>query len=435
MFMLKKSWLVAIIDAALVNLCIVSVFSVRFLGSVPQRNLLAYKHTFIYLTVAFAVLFYIQGLYDNDENDDGVAIIFKVIPAVTSGAITLMALTFISRAFAFPRTVIAISYLVMLVLFIMWHLFVHQRFLLSLPVKKFVVYGGEERIEHLKKCIEDEGRRFEFLGEVPELTPDALEEMLASGRADSVIIADDVSQSHELAFDLFLKYPNVSFFLLPQVADIIVGARHQTVIGDAPLIALGRRATVSRFFLIKRSMDIFTALVGLVCLSPFLLLVAIAIKLTSRGPVFYSQPRVGFHGRPFQILKLRTMIKNAEEPTGPMLATDNDPRVIPVGRILRRLKIDEIPQLINVLRGEMSLVGPRPERPEFVAQFEEAYPAYTHRKQVLPGITGLAQVNGRYETDPSLKLKYDLIYIYNYKPRMDVAILYQTFQYIMRSNL
>ncbi|MFA6448936.1 MAG: sugar transferase [bacterium] len=433
--MLKKSWLVAIIDAVLVNLCIVSVFSVRFSGSVPARNMVAYKNTFFYITAAFALVFYLQGLYDNDENDDGVAIIFKAISAVTFGTVSLMALTFVNRAFAFPRTVIAISYVVMIALFGIWHLFVHQRFLLSLPGRRLVVFGGSDRADHLEKCINNEGRRFKFIGAVPDGDTNALEELLGSGRAESVIIADDVPRSHELAFELFIKYPEVSFYLLPRVADIIVGARHQTVIGDAPLIALGRRAAVGRFFMVKRAMDFSASFLGLIILSPLFLLVALAIKLTSRGPVFYSQPRIGFHGRAFQIIKFRTMIENAEEPTGPTLSNESDPRVTPVGRILRRLKIDELPQMINVLRGEMSLVGPRPERPEFVQRFEEAYPAYTHRKQALPGITGLAQINGRYETDPSLKLKYDLIYIYNYRPRMDIAILYQTFQFVMRENI
>jgi exopolysaccharide biosynthesis polyprenyl glycosylphosphotransferase len=433
--MFRKSWLIAIIDAALVNLCIVSVFSIRFLGSVPKRNLIAYKSTWIYITAAFALLFYLYGLYDSDENDDGVAVFFKALSAVTLGTVSLMALTFVSRAFAFPRTVVMISYAVMVLLFGIWHIFVHQRRLLSLPKKRFVVLGGAERAEHIRKCIMQYPRRFEFCCAVPADRPEDLAGRLDASQADAVIVADDVERGHEIAFDLFLKHPGVSFYLLPRVADIIIGARHETVIGDVPLIALGSRTMVGRFYLIKRAMDLFVSFFGLVCASPLLLLVAAAIKLTSRGPVFYVQPRVGLGGRLFNILKFRTMIKNAEEPTGPALSNNEDPRVTPVGRVLRRIKIDEYPQIINVLKGEMSLVGPRPERPEFVEQFEKTYPAYTHRKQVLPGITGLAQVNGRYETDPSLKLKYDLTYIYNYKPRMDLAIIYQTFQFIMRENI
>jgi len=432
--MLKKAWFVAMIDSVLVNLCIVSVFSIRFQGSVPLRNLRAYQSTWIYITAAFLLFFYLQGLYDNDENDDGISIFFKVLSSVTIGTVCLMALTFISRAFAFPRTVIMISYAVMLALFGLWHVFVHRRFLGGLPMKKCVIYGGPDRLEHLEKCVKQEPR-YEFVASAPAGSPEKLEGILVEGSANTVIIADDVPQAQELAFDLFLKHPGISFFVMPRVADIIAGSQHRKVVGDVPLILLGHSAIYGRFNLIKRAMDFSVAIAGTACLLPFFILVAVAIKLTSRGPVFYTQPRVGRAGIPFQIIKFRTMVENAEEYTGPMLSDQNDSRVTPLGRLLRRLKIDEFPQLINILKGDMSLVGPRPERPEFVEKFERAYPAYTHRKQALPGITGLAQVNGRYETDPSLKLKYDLIYIYNYRPRMDITILYQTIQFILRVNI
>ncbi len=432
--MLKKAWFIAVIDSVLVNLCIVSVFSIRFQGSVPLRNLRAYQNTWIYITAAFVLFFYLQGLYDNDENDDGISIFFKVLSSVTIGTVCLMALTFISRAFAFPRTVVMISYVVMLTLFGLWHVFVHRSFLGGLPLRRCAVYGGPDRLEHLEKCVKQEPR-CEFVASAPSGSPEKLEDILAEGAVNTVIIADDVPHGHELAFDLFLKHPEKSFFIMPRVADIIAGSQHRKVLGDVPLMLLGRSGIYGRFNLIKRAMDFSAAIAGTACLAPFFILVALAIKLTSRGPVFYSQPRVGRVGKPFQILKFRTMIENAEEYTGPMLSNQNDSRVTPVGRLLRRLKIDEFPQLLNILKGDMSLVGPRPERPEFVEKFERAYPAYTHRKQALPGITGLAQVNGRYETDPSLKLKYDLIYIYNYRPRMDIAILYQTFQFILRVNI
>jgi lipopolysaccharide/colanic/teichoic acid biosynthesis glycosyltransferase len=128
------------------------------------------------------------------------------------------------------------------------------------------------------------------------------------------------------------------------------------------------------------------------------------------------------------------MAVGAEEDTGPALCEEDDPRVTRAGRVLRNLKIDELPQLINVLKGEMSVVGPRPERPEFVAEFEARHPAYANRKLALPGMTGLAQVYGRYETDAAMKLKYDLIYIYNYSPGLDVKIMYRTAQFILREN-
>lgn len=433
--MLKRQWLAAITDAALVNFCIVAVFSIRFLGSVPERNITAYHNTWFYITAIFILLFYLQGIYDNDENDDGIAIFFKVLSGVTFGTVSLMALTFISRDFAFPRTVILISYCVMATLFGAWHVFIHNRFLRGLPRRRVVIFGGEWRSGHLKNCIEAERGRYEFRAAVASDRQEELRRALTNGDADCVIITDGVPRAHEIAFDLFAGFPDVLIFLMPNESDIIVGATHQTVIGDVPLIALSRKTIIGRYYLIKRFIDISVAAAGLLCLAPFFLLVAAAIGLTSKGPVFYSQERVGRGGRIFRILKFRTMVVGAEEPTGPVLSNEVDPRVTKVGRLLRRLKIDEAPQLWNVLEGDMSLVGPRPERENFVREFEAEFPAYVFRKQVLPGITGLAQVNGRYETDPSLKLKYDLIYIYNYRPWKDIAIIYQTLQFVLRSNI
>jgi exopolysaccharide biosynthesis polyprenyl glycosylphosphotransferase len=433
--MLKRPLLVAIVDAVLVNLCIVSVFSIRFLGSVPKRNITAYQHTWYYITAVFILLFYLQGIYDNDENDDGIAIFFKVFSGVTFGTVSLMALTFVSRDFAFPRTVIMISYILMVVLFGLWHVFLHSRFIAGFPKRRVVLFGGTGRLDHLEKCIGMESSRYEFRGSIPGDQPEELRTMLSTGGADCIVIADDVPGGHELAFDLFLKYPNATIFLMPKVSDIIVGAMHQTVIWDVPLIAFSRRNIIGRYYLIKRVMDIAVSFFGLLILSPVFALVAAAIKLTSAGPVFYLQGRVGRWGGLFRIIKFRTMILGAEEPTGPVLSNEADPRVTGMGQVLRRLKIDEMPQLINVLKGEMSLVGPRPERENFVQLFEKEFPAYVFRKQVLPGMTGLAQVCGRYETDPSLKLKFDLIYIYNYRPWKDIAIIYQTFQFVLRENI
>jgi len=169
----------------------------------------------------------------------------------------------------------------------------------------------------------------------------------------------------------------------------------------------------------------------LAVLLPVSLAVALAVKFTSPGPVIYKQTRVGRHGKEFNILKFRTMIADAERIVGPVLAGVNDPRITKVGRFLRKTRLDEIPQLINVLRGEMSLVGPRPERPHFVAQFCESFPVYRERLVVKPGLTGLAQVNGAYDTSAENKLKYDLAYIYNQSLWLDLLILLETVKVVL----
>jgi len=176
-------------------------------------------------------------------------------------------------------------------------------------------------------------------------------------------------------------------------------------------------------------LDIFISLILLVIASPLIITAMIAIKLNSPGPAFYLQERCGLNGKPFRIIKFRSMYVDAEKHTGPVWSVKDDPRVTPVGRIIRKIRIDELPQMINVLKGEMSLIGPRPERPFFVEKLSEEIPYYKRRLRVKPGITGWAQVKHKYDEsveDVKEKLKFDLFYIENMSIRMDLKILLRT---------
>ncbi|HOC93660.1 MAG TPA: exopolysaccharide biosynthesis polyprenyl glycosylphosphotransferase [bacterium] len=431
---MTRPWVSALFDAALVNVCIVAVFAARFLGDVPERNIVAYRQTWFYITAIFVAVFYLQGLYDNDESDDAISIFFKAMSGVALATVCVMALTFLSRAFAFPRTVIMMSAFVQLVAVSVVHIRTHRAHLRTLPARKTVVFGGDAKREHIEGCVVGSrwGRFVLWEGEAARSEGD-VRAALGAG-ADCAIVSDDAPRARDFAFELALSFPRAVIYLVPDVADIAAGARHHIVIGDVPLTSPSRPSVSGRFSLIKRAMDAVVAGVALVALAPVMAVAAAAVIATSRGPVFYSQERVGRGGRMFRILKFRTMAVGAEEETGPALCGEDDPRVTRAGRVLRNLKIDELPQLINVLKGEMSVVGPRPERPEFVAEFEAGLPAYANRKLALPGMTGLAQVYGRYETDAAMKLKYDLIYIYNYSPGLDVKIMYRTAQHILREN-
>lgn len=172
--------------------------------------------------------------------------------------------------------------------------------------------------------------------------------------------------------------------------------------------------------------DIFISFILLIITSPIMLISAILIKVTSKGPIFYKQVRITKGQKEFEIFKFRSMRIDAEDLSGPVLAQAEDPRVTTVGKYLRSLRIDELPQLFNVLKGDMSLIGPRPERPFFVDQFKEQNPYYYLRHTVRAGITGYAQVYGKYTTDFNSKLKFDLLYIKNYSLMMDIQILFQT---------
>jgi lipopolysaccharide/colanic/teichoic acid biosynthesis glycosyltransferase len=180
---------------------------------------------------------------------------------------------------------------------------------------------------------------------------------------------------------------------------------------------------------VRRVLDFSGALLLLVLTGPMLVLAALAVRLSSRGPAFYTQIRTGRGGRPFTIYKIRTMVDNCESITGPRWTIPGDPRITPLGWFLRRTHLDELPQLCNVLRGDMSLIGPRPERPEFVAKLERAIPGYAGRHDVLPGITGLAQVQLPPDTDIESvrkKLQYDLYYVRRCSLALDIRIAVAT---------
>ncbi|MBA4602995.1 sugar transferase [Thermoactinomyces mirandus] len=193
----------------------------------------------------------------------------------------------------------------------------------------------------------------------------------------------------------------------------------------------GRTYSFYPFF--KRSFEIVFSIALLLFTLPVLVLTMIAIKLESPGSVFYKQERVGLNGKKFNIIKLRSMRSDAEK-NGPQWASRNDPRVTRVGKFIRKTRIDELPQLINILRGDMSLIGPRPERPVFTEQFDKEIPGFKKRLLVKPGLTGWAQVNGGYEATPAEKFEMDMYYIQNQSFKIDMQILLRTVWVVVSGN-
>ncbi len=180
----------------------------------------------------------------------------------------------------------------------------------------------------------------------------------------------------------------------------------------------------------KRVFDVVLSSIGLIVAIPLMVIIGIAIKLDTKGPIFYCQERVGKNGKVYTLYKLRSMHENAEE-NGAQWAEEDDPRVTKVGKFIRRTRLDELPQLFNVLKGDMSLVGPRPERPIFTYQFNEQIPGFINRLQVKPGLTGWAQVNGGYKLTPAEKLEYDLYYIENRTIWLDIKIMLKTIMVVL----
>lgn len=217
-------------------------------------------------------------------------------------------------------------------------------------------------------------------------------------------------------------------YVVPHLVEISLINAKLMQLEDTPSLMIPTLGLSAEQAFVKRIFDITVSFLGLIIVSPVLIIVAILIKLTSKGPALYKQERRTQDNKSFMLLKFRTMRVNAEADTGPVLSVENDPRVTPIGRILRKTRIDELPQLINVLKGEMSLVGPRPERPFFVKQFINDLPEYSYRFAVKSGITGYAQIFGNYSTSPEDKLRYDLMYIRNYSLLLDIKLILQTFR-------
>jgi exopolysaccharide biosynthesis polyprenyl glycosylphosphotransferase len=211
----------------------------------------------------------------------------------------------------------------------------------------------------------------------------------------------------------------------------MIGRLRFRIVGDLPLLEARVRPLAGAAALLKRAFDVAASAGMLLVATPVLGLAALLVATTSPGGVFYRQTRVGLDGRLFELWKLRTMRHGAEVETGAVLAAPDDPRVTVIGRTLRAMRIDEIPQLWNVLLGDMSLVGPRPERPEFAERLARSVSGYTLRHAARPGLTGLAQVSGEYSTEPEIKLRYDLAYLNNWSFGLDLAILLRTLPVVL----
>lgn len=242
---------------------------------------------------------------------------------------------------------------------------------------------------------------------------------------DGVIVGD--MPSHER--NLIVKYcfaNNIRTYSVPKISDILLRSSVELNLFDSPLLLSRNRGLQIEQEFAKRLVDIIGSLIGIVLTVPFFAIIAICIKMTDGGPIIYRQTRLTKNGKEFEIFKFRTMIQDAEKNGVPRLAAEGDPRILPIGRVLRRTRLDELPQIYNILKGDMSLVGPRPERPELAKELTEEIPEFPYRLQVKAGLTGYAQVYGKYNTTAYDKLKLDLTYIRNYSLLLDLKLIFMT---------
>ena len=272
-----------------------------------------------------------------------------------------------------------------------------------------------------------------ILGEESELN-----QILKNENVNDVIIALDQPNSERIMSSIVkANGAPISIKILPDMYEVVTGLARTNQLVGVPLIDINLNLDTFYSQRLKRLIDIIIGSVGLLICIPFWFLISILIKIDSHGPVFYRQERMGKNGKIFYINKFRSMVSNAEAKTGPVWAATQDERITTIGRLLRRFHFDETPQLINILKGDMSVVGPRPERPYFVEKLKQTYPFYSRRFKIRPGVTGWSQINQPFDVnvkDVHQKLKYDFFYIENMSLRLDINILLKTILVVVRGQ-
>lgn len=408
-----------------------------------------YVWAFPIVALVFVYVFKTSHLYRTRQGFSIFSEIGKVVRAVSLAFFILMALNFLYRGdVPFSRAFVLIAW-AFSILFLAIHRGISNQVELWIRKqkkqgKKVLILGTGEASQRLIRGIENNPRlEYDILGIVAiDLKHDSsfagkpvlghisnFSELVQKTKAEMVILAVGNIEHKEIVQLMLLCEKNlVQFHLVPDMFEILTTQFNVSHISGIPLLGLKEIPLVNiwnRFQ--KRTLDILSSAFGLVIASPFLLVIALMVKLSSKGPIFYSQERCGEDGRTFQLYKFRTMKIDAEKESGPVWAAEEDPRRTKIGSFLRRWNLDELPQLWNVLKGDMSLVGPRPERPYFVNQFKEDIPRYMSRHLVRSGITGWAQINGlRGNTDIRQRIEYDLYYMENWSLLFDIKIILLT---------
>lgn len=305
-----------------------------------------------------------------------------------------------------------------------WTLLANKLFQKLFPPRKMLlIYGNRPALTLMDKmnCRKD---RYE-IEEVIHVNVglDALKEKIV--QYDGIIICDVPSPVRNAV----LKYcysQSLRVYLTPKISDILTRSAEDINLFDTPLLLVRNGKMAIEQQIVKRLMDLVISAAALIAVLPFMILTGIAIKCCDRGPVIYKQKRLTINGKEFYVYKFRSMYTDAEKDGIARLAQEGDNRITPIGHFIRKVRLDELPQLFNILKGEMSIVGPRPERPEIVQEYRELMPEFDYRLNVKAGLTGYAQIYGKYNTTPYDKLKLDLTYIQNYSIMLDVKLIVQT---------
>lgn len=294
------------------------------------------------------------------------------------------------------------------------------------PYNVLHIYGSYKN--NLKEKMMDRGDNYQIVKEIYCL--DALEDLINLIRPYDLILVNDVPTEVRNKILKACFKNNKKVYITPKISDIIIRGCENLAVFDTPLLFANDTVLTIPERIVKRSFDIFLSAIGLIVLSPIMILVSLAIFCYDRGPVFYRQTRYTKGGKTFKILKFRSMIPDAEKDGVARLASENDDRITPIGKFLRACRLDELPQFFNILAGDMSFVGPRPERPEIADEYTKEVPEFAFRLRVKAGLTGYAQVFGKYNTTSYDKLKLDMIYVEHASLLTDLKLLLLTLKVI-----
>jgi exopolysaccharide biosynthesis polyprenyl glycosylphosphotransferase len=463
MFRLKTRLLVLLVDIIVINVAFFGVFWFRFQSGIMNQAIpvgtVFFIKAGIIITLLWLLLFLVAGLYKDWYAESRFDEVVLIIKTVTVGVFILFFITIDpTRPINLNRVTLFIFWFSLVGLVSLGRMIIRstQRYLLIQGVgqRPSLVVGFNETGKKMVKDIEEYpalGYRVvgfvdrddkqigqEHLG-VPVLgTYQQLSGLIGQHSIQELLITVRPS-SHEEILEIlsFCQGIQINYNIVPDLYEILSGHVKTNAIYGFPLMKMLPDFMPAWERNAKRLLDLLVSIIFLVGFAPVWVLVGILIKLDSQGPVFFSQTRVGKNRKLFTIYKFRSMVQDAEKHTGPVWAADADPRITRIGRILRKTRIDEIPQLINVLRGDMSLVGPRPERPYFVEQLEREIPIYVTRFNVKPGISGLAQTKHRYDAsldDVREKMKFDLYYIENMSLTLDLKILLRTIYVVLTAR-
>lgn len=450
--MSKRVWqLISLFaDILFINLGIIAAFLIRFEGTLPLFNFRAYSNLAVFITLIQVGCLYFYDIYLPERTEGFSSIFSAIFKAVTLGTLATVTLTFFVGFFSFPRSVFIISWLLLIILLTGWRLLSAEVLRIDWPEQRVLVVGTGELSRQVVRELKARsewgyriigvvarkqtrvGHKMEgvsIIGVVGDLAG-----LIKKNRADRVIVTTPIKQRELLEEMARSQEADVKVEIVPDLYEIFIGTVDHDLLSDIPLVTLTKELVPAWVSLIKSVFDRVVAFLLLLLTSPIFLIISLLVKLSSPGPVIFKQERIGKDQKIFYQLKFRTMVQNAEEMTGPVLATENDPRITRIGHFLRRYRLDELPQLVNILEGNMSFVGPRPERPYFVEKFKKTIPGYAERFRIKPGLTGLAQVNGSYATTAANKLKYDLIYIYHQSFILDLKILFNTIRVVLNAS-